>query len=542
MKQTISFVSSKLFLCLFVVFGLIMCNEAFAAKAPFSVDLYIGSSCPLCGPVLSATSVSAQKLGTAFRVIVDGMPPNGLGYPTAVLKEGEKIIDTATNNALKTNELIDKAIKTREKSKLIQDRCYLIAPGMSLENGKMYGQKFVRAKNDNHRFMPEVIADPLCLLRAKPEIITCVITPRYGCTGLNDFVDDDMLCHWAVDYENNTAIMGSDRGKGDDGTESLTNFQIREKQKEKKLAGFDMYAVTMDEDFGHLGESAKDGLHTKEGARCLRKSNETCAREAAEDNVKASGGQAIPSMGKGKAPTEAQHRQYWLDTNATYFTIPPPGNEEIDIRPGDCPVSLDKSNPTCQSNGAASKGGGIVQNADLIVNTNGSSCTYDKSKAKNTKKPNDGKPFDWSKGNGNSGNGGSGSGGDILKQLMQALQQGAGNGSGNSNNSNSSATPTPTATPYVCAASSTDEKVCGVNGVTYISRCVAENENKVSVRHVGICTSNDAVSVSSDSTTTTLRSLLDQLAHSGMPDEMLDTVTQAIIKLIQDISRRRSVT
>jgi hypothetical protein len=114
---------------------------------------------------------------------------------------------------------------------------------------------------------------------------------------------------------------------------------------------------------------------------------------------------------------------------------------------------------------------------------------------------------------------------------MQALQ-GLGQGGGGGQQGQQSPSSSPSPTPYVCPNSSTDEKVCGTDGITYISQCVAEYENQVSVKHTGICTSSDSTNASTSDSISTISSLLNQLTSSGIPDSLISNVTQAIINLL----------
>jgi len=540
----------------------------------------------------------AQQLIDAAQSVAQsqGKPPPQLtedqtmAFAKAAIKDGntwaqDKILDQIKNGKVSSEDIqrlkdaagesdFKKKIEEAEKnqnpdatppkdtSKLIKDRCYLIAPGMSLENGNMYGESGVKAFHDKYMFWKDLMtAKPECIKRSYPEPKVKGKSQFEYPTNVDVGSKEASLagCIFATDFTGvKPAVEGSGEGKVEPGTgiESEANNKIREKQIErfnKNDNKENMFSVTMDTDLKAITATGANMDIRKGSPECPRISNESCIKEATKKNAEASGGIAIPSLGEGKAPTMKQHLQYWLETGATFITLPPPEKAGIDIRPGDCPVSLDKSHPTCQTNESASVVTKLVpdkpaadnnQKMDLFVSTDKSTCTYEKSDAKDTNKKS---PFDWKDSkngglNGGSGGGGGGGMGDalqsLLPELMKALQ-GLGQGSGNQN---SSATPTPTATPYVCATSSASEKVCGTDGVTYASRCVAEYENQVAVSHTGACTSSDTVSISSDSTISTLSALLQQLATSGMPSNMIESVTQAIVDLITRISTDDSTT
>jgi len=477
----------------------------------------------------------------------------------------QKLKDAAESKGLNDfKKQIEEAEKNqkntpKDTSKLIKDRCYLISPGMSLENGNLYGELNVKAFKDKYMFLTDLLlAKPTCA-------VSTTLTPEPKVKGKSQFeyptnvevgseAESKEKCIYATDFTGkNPAVKSWGKGKVEPGTgiESEANNKIREKQIErfnKEDNKENMFSVTMDTDLAAITDTGANKDIRIGSKECSTMSNERCISEEASRAANASGGEAIPSLGKGIAPTMKQHLQYWLETGATFITLPPPEKAGINIRPGICPVSLDKNNPTCQTNEAASVVTKLVpdkpaadnnQKMDLFVSTDKSSCTYEKSTATDSDKKNG---FDWNKNKGDgSGNGGGGGGGgmgnalqSLLPALMQALQ-GMGKGSG-SQNSSATPTPTPVAASYLCATSSTSEKVCGTDGVTYASKCVAEYENLVAVKHTGACTNSDTVSDSSDFTVATLSNLLQQLATSGIPSSMIESVTTAIVELVTRIS------
>jgi len=453
-----------------------------------------------------------------------------------------------------------KQIPFDDKSKLMVDRCFLIAPGMSgtINKPAMYGWKGVKALNDGHDYQPKVVAR--CPSGARREVL-----PQKTPLFLNISIDpsdfnDDLNCSWAVDYDGNVATE----------VESQLNFDIRKKQAALyPNPKYNMFSVTMNDDFDKLTDGAKKDIR-KNDKICPMMSNQSC-------DIKVGGAKARQAQPGG--PSTKQHEEYWINPGDFAYKLPPPGGTAgLKMYPQFCKVSVE-GKPTCMTAETQDLSASDMVDEDVAVSED---CEFTLSTAKPPEVPTDpeeenpfGEPEDNSDpdpnqtpdqntgnsdkkpdtpgkkdtgcppggcnpGSGNPGGGSPGGGGggmdELLKQLMQALQglgQGGGNNSGNGN-SNSSATPTPT--PYVCVTSSTDEKVCGVDGVTYASRCVAEYENEVSVRHTGVCTSSDIVSTSTDSTVSTLSALLQQLATSGMPSNTISSVTQAIVELIGRIS------
>jgi len=477
--------------------------------------------------------------------------------------------------------VLPKVSPPKDTSKKVEDRCFLIAPGMSgINDHFIYGEKDIRAFNDKNIYRREEI-DEDCKMELYKEDLP-EITPLFSAVKPDDFpvttkTFGGITCPvWAVDYEGNEAWN----------TESAVNYGIRQQEKKEYEAGnkTEQYSVTLIEDYDLLLKTAKMYIRSAGASNnenpCYHMSNEECI-ETTSYNSK-NGKNARNAHGEGKGPTKEQHMEYWnVDEDGEikgkankYYTLPPPeGSDKIKMHPKFCPVAVD-GKPTCTSADVDADDEALFDeifvtgdyslldtgpNAADVYATE--SCEFKNSKATPSEVPNsndnplnpdDKKPDTPGKkdtgcppggcnpGSGNPGGGSPGGGGggmdELLKQLMQALQglgQGGGNNSGNGN-SNSSATPTPT--PYVCVTSSTDEKVCGVDGVTYASRCVAEYENEVSVRHTGVCTSSDIVSTSTDSTVSTLSALLQQLATSGMPSNTISSVTQAIVELIGRIS------
>jgi len=457
--------------------------------------------CNTVKPVLEANNIPIFSGGSPEGAALLKVAESN-SYPTVVaLDSNGDPIAKLTDASQITKERLDemkKMVKDRNaalESKNVEDRCYLIVPGMSKTNGEMYGTMGVKAFNDYHEYMEDIIGE--CLGVVYPEQPT------------PEFKDTETItpepCVYAVDREGKPALKGLEEDK--------LNFLIREKEIKEP----DKFFVTMDKDFNALVEQGKDEIR-KGDKVCPRMSNEKCIRtEAEKGNIKAD--KAQPD-----GPTRKQHEEYWITPGDKGYMIPPPGKDAIKMNPGICKKSV-KGKPDCKSFGS--------KDADVAVSE---TCEYTKSTAVAPEAPKSG--FDWNKnkGNGQGNGGGNGSGGggmdkalqSLLPALMQALK-GMGSGS-----QNSSATPTPTptssASSYSCPTPSANEQVCGNDGATYSSRCIAEYEKQVTVKHTGACTAEDEGSESS--TVSAISDLLNQLLASGMSESMISSVTQAIIDLI----------
>jgi len=114
--------------------------------------------------------------------------------------------------------------------------------------------------------------------------------------------------------------------------------------------------------------------------------------------------------------------------------------------------------------------------------------------------------------------------------------QGGGQNPGGQNNNQATPTPTPgaTATPVptssvVCSQVYTP--VCDTNGQTQPNECVATQQKRVTIKHTGACTSADK----SFTNISGLSDLIKQVVTSGIPDNKITSVVQAIIKLFTEI-------
>jgi len=149
-------------------------------------------------------------------------------------------------------------------------------------------------------------------------------------------------------------------------------------------------------------------------------------------------------------------------------------------------------------------------------------------------------PSDWSQitgqanqwGNigGNGSTGGTGGGGleGILPKILEALQSGlSGLGGGGQGQPNASPSPTPA---YVCPPDS--EPACGEDGITYENRCTAEYKKQIKVKHAGACTAEDQKEANLSKNSTAVAALMQQLATSGMPTQLVTDLMQIVSKLM----------
>jgi len=404
-----------------------------------------------------------------------------------------------------------------DTSKIQEDRCFLIAPGMSNIVGNVYGAKGVKAFNDPHPYKSEVdksvpfpcapgtgavagqgIAAPENPL--PPDVLPK--TPRFSAILEDDFErDEDIWCHWALDYAGNIASK----------TESSTNFEIRKKQKDLigKSVKYNMFSVTMTTDFENLTDNAKEAIHIGDEV-CPSKSNQYCdQKEAGEKAI-----QAQPA-----GPSPKQHEEYWATGSSSAppdfaYNLPPPGGDPIKMQPKFCVISIDKE-PTCTSadvdakdvplSGAGGKSLSSLKPNDMDVAVS-KSCEFTKSTAtppeapdpnenplkpkEDPKKDEKDKPKEDPKGNQNNPPGGGqqsppGGGGGQNPQGGQQQQQ-------QTPTPNPYYSHTPTPTPGI-ACPQTYAPVCDVNGQTQANRCIAEQQKHVQVVSEGECTINGVI-------------------------------------------------
>lgn len=458
-----------------------------------------------------------QKLdGTATIFKKDGAYKYENGNWTKA--DGTPVTDSTKINELeklrrgaKKAALDNKGVPTDFKNeKPNTDKCILITPGMSSILGKMYGEPGVKAKNDGHRFCDEIQRDETCSTSLTDT--GCVVPPRLLATPASKekptpkYPDITPImskgkCVWAVDWKGDPAYSWF-------GQESKENFDIRTTQTKENI---DRYGVTQKIDKDLIAKTGADSeLHKGKGKEKAEQSNEQINEDAALGKP---GTEKIGNTVTKITPNAIQHNEYWgTDSSQRGYTV---GSGKKKMRAGS-PLIAGNPSKSINSN-----------KMDVDVTKD---CDYKDNKGDAPDKTKPDKQNPWTGTNGtnptNPGSNGPGGGdengglGKLLPALMQALQ-GLGKGG------NQQPSPSPTASPnYVCPTSTNDIKVCGINGATYNNRCIAEYQNKIIVKHEGVCTSSDIISVN------TASQILADVTNSGIPQNLISTVVNIVTNII----------
>ena len=413
-----------------------------------------------------------------------------------------------------------------------KDKCVLVTPGMSQKLGTLYGEPKVKANNDKHQFCDKVQANPACTTAVGGKA-DCVVPPRLFAkpskaeTPTPKYKDiqeiPDELCVWAVDWKGDAAF--SSAGSGGDGKESDDNFKVRKIQTQENV---DKYMVTMDKDLGLIKPTGANS-EIRQGAKYAGQSNEQINKE----NAAKGGGNVtlVPSDG----PSKDQHQEYYFKSsqNERGYTV---GSGNKKMYTG-APYTAGEKATSISAKASGKQDVQVTNSCDFQNNTQQSPQPPGSS---GNPWPDNGSGGGSGGSNGGGGEGGGGALGKILPALMQALQGLMGGGGQQGNQGYP--TPTPygaTPTPYICPSTHVSDSVCGVNGITYASQCVAEYENQMTVKHAGICTTADTTATSSNSVST-ITTLLQQLVSSGLPDSLLSSVIDTVTNLITGVLSNNS--
>jgi hypothetical protein len=478
--------------------------------------------------LMFGTAAIADKNTWAQGKILDQIK-NGKVSPEDI----QKLKDAADKNGLSD---FKKKIEDAEKNgtqppKANKDKCVLVTPGMSQKLGTIYGEDGVKAQNDKHQFCDEVQANPLCTTAIGKA--DCVVPPRLLALPSKaenptpKYKDIQPIplepCVWAVDWAGKPAY--STKGSDGKGQESQDNFKIRTIQTQENV---DKYMVTMDKDLGLIKPTGANS-EIRQGAKYAGQSNEQINKE----NAAKGGGNVtlVPSDG----PSKDQHQEYYFKSsqNERGYTV---GSGNKKMYTG-APYTAGEKATSISAKASGKQDVQVTNSCDFQNNTQQSPQPPGSS---GNPWPDNGSGGGSGGSNGGGGEGGGGALGKILPALMQALQGLMGGGGQQGNQGYP--TPTPygaTPTPYICPSTHVSDSVCGVNGITYASQCVAEYENQMTVKHAGICTTADTTATSSNSVST-ITTLLQQLVSSGLPDSLLSSVIDTVTNLITGVLSNNS--
>lgn len=459
----------------------------------------------------------AAKLGEAgIQVNPGGASPTGRYPYNGTGKTDAQLNEILKQHANKTSQTPQQPSQTSPEKpqtpatspKANTDKCVLVTPGMSNILGNMYGDVFVRAYNDKHKYLSELMG----CLSVRPE----TPIPTFE-SSLQEEIPFEP-CVYAVDYGGDPATK----------TESKQNFDIRKLQTKENV---DKYSVTTDDDWKSFVKTHADQLLHK-GTTKQGKSNQTINTE----NINLKLGEGYEWI-----PTAEQHLEYWFK-NWSYPAINPTptsskdrgytvGSDSIKMFTGSPFTAGDKAE-SLKNKGTGVEDVFVTEDCDYIKNTEKTPRELAREQAQNGN-------FNWqdvpggSGGVGNGGNGGLGNSGglsSLLPALMQALQGLSGQGQNKNDDSSSDSSST---SDYECPESTSDEIVCGADGNTYRSSCVAQYENQVSVKHTGECTSADTAT--STDALSALDQILEQITSSGIPSSLMNSVMSVVANLITEI-------
>jgi hypothetical protein len=527
-------------------------GSATSAGQASSLDGYKIISNPDTCSVCKNGAAAIDKLSkdNGIPISPQGASQNREGLPNLQDPQGNPVAAGIDNIGKSIEDIKNKA---KNAPKPNTDKCILIRPGISATLRTMYGEEGVKAENDKHQFCDDVIKDTRCTLGTDTSCNVPVrlysaikasaeIKETYPLTFKITKDIPDKTCVWATDWAGRPAY--SNKGSGGGGVENHDNFRMRDKQNKDSANKFQ---VTFRSDLKLMAGTGADLVEINTqgptpSTKTMFKSNEQIAEEAA-------GGNLVP--GQPYRPNKDQHLQ-WIDSN----TYTAPGGKVM--FPGE-PYPAGEKALSAAAKIALRGGtaGAEAGNQDVKVTEQ---CTYENNTDQAPTKPNAQSP--WSPSGNNPGNSGSPGGdqggllGKILPALMQALQ-GLGQGGGQQpqqsggqqggeqpqqggkqggqqgqQGTSTSPSPSPYAYPsdYECPASATDTQVCGVDGATYGSRCIAEYQNQVAVKHTGICT--DAEEASADSSLGLASQILAEVTNSGIPQNLISTVINIVTNVI----------
>jgi hypothetical protein len=475
------------------------------------------------------TPAAPPEVNNAINNAVNAAKNDKKDTPLLLDSNGKEI---ARGNSKEMQDALKKLAEqpTNKKPEPNLNKCLLIIPGMSKKLGKMYGEKGIKAKND--RYMSRPTVEGTCVL-GKPH--------KEDSKGVEFSTVDEYggkdPCIWAVDYDGNDVMSDND-------VEDPQNFEVR--KKEAAGPEDEQFSVTDDEDLKAMNT-------TKAGSVEIRKNNKNGHKGQSNLQIAILDTSTDGSPNQGTIidkhiPNTEQHKHFWINPGNRTYIVPEPAGSTI---------NKEMNSGIYPAGGKASSAEGKKTNKEDVKVT--AECKYNVNddKAPQAPDPNGNK---WpGGGNGSNGGGGSGGGGDqgkggllgkLLPALMQALQ-GLGKGGGqqqqpqdssnpsSSGSSNDTASPSPS--PYACPIDSEAEAVCGTDGATYSSRCVAEYENQVSVKHTGACSTGDDTTETPD-LLTSLETILSQVSSSGIPNSLINTVTSTISDLIIQILNGTSST